>query len=428
MTEPSTTRRGLLTAAGATLLAGCSGLDGSSDDESDPISALRLQDIVPADESEPVVADSRPVAIEQARLAASTRRVSELVDKLPVPFGPESVPNGYVRQQLTDAATDATDNVAAARAAGSRLVALDRIRRARADARFAAAGWAFVDSGVTEAELQADHREIVGEAQSARDDIEYLGTDPVAAALVYGLTETYLDSVLGDRRQSPNRESSQLLTVAEWGEDVESVRAHVDDAQYLSDQYQSSLPDDAVSVEALLSAAVDALTDDLRSRRDDLPPEPTDDDNHLLWRLRYDLRDNAAYSVDRVTDAPGPASGLLAATEGLTDQLAHDRLQTMIDDGETFGVTEAADVRDRRTQAVKAIRTALEASPRPALARPILADAARSVSFADERLADYDGDIRPERLADQLFEYISATLRARSVATACQQTLNVLDR
>lgn len=431
MTEPfesSATRRGLLTAAGATLLAGCSGLGGSSNDESEPISAFRLQEIVPNSESEPIVADSRPVAIERDRLTAATRRVSELVDELPVPFGPESVPNGYIRQQLTDAATDATDSVTAARNAGSRLVALDRLRRARADARFAAAGWAFVESGVTEAELQAAHREIVADAESARADIEYLGTDPVAAALVYALPETSLDSVLDDRRQPPHGESNQLLTVAEWGKRVESARAHVDDAQYLSEQYQLSLPDGTVSVEASLSAAVETLTDDLRSRREDLPPEPTDDDNHLLWRLRYNLRDSAAYSLEGVTDAPGPASGLLAATEGLTDQLAHDRLQDSIDDGATFGATEATAVQDRRTQAVDAIRTALEASPRPALARPILADAAQSVSFADERLREYDGDVRPERLDDQLFQYISARLRARSVATACQQTLDALDR
>lgn len=427
--SPSTTRRGLLTVAGATLLAGCSRLD-SSDDEFEKVYPGDLREIASTDENTPVVADSRPVEIDEARLAASAQRVSELVDGLPIPFGPEHLPNGHIRRRLTNAATNATDHISAARTAGSRLFALERLRMARADARYAAAGWAFVDRGLTEATLQADHRAIVSEAQSTRENIAYLGADPVDAALVYGLTEQYLDSALRNRRQPGRGESSQLLTVAEWGDRVELARAHVDDGQYLYDQFQSSLPDSATSVEQSLTDAVDTLTDELWSGGDDLPPEPTemDDDNQHLWQLRHDLRDAAAGGVERVTSSPGPASSLLAATRGLTDQLAYDRLRTRIDDGEAFGATEAADVLDGRTAAVEAIRTALEETSRPALARPILADTARSVSFADERIADYDGAVRLGRLDHELFDYTAATLRARSVPAACQQTLNALDR
>src|SRR6056297_1718195 len=143
MTEPSTTRRGVLSVAGATLLAGCSALDSRTDDEE--ISAHRLREIVPEGADDPLVVEDLPVEIERATLAASAQRVDDLLADLPIPFGPESVPNGYIRQHLTEAAGEATDHVAEARSAPSRLVALNELRWARSEARYAAAGWAFVD-------------------------------------------------------------------------------------------------------------------------------------------------------------------------------------------------------------------------------------------------------------------------------------------
>jgi len=409
------------------MLAGCSGLD-SDENDSETIPAGRLRGIVPHSERDPVVVDSLPVAIERSTLAASAQRVSELLAELPIPFGPDDVPNGHIRQELTRAATDATDYVADARTAGSRLVALESLRRARSEARYAAAGWAFVDRDLTEAELNADHRAIRNNAESFRTEFTYLGDDPVTAALVYGEIEGYLDAILDRRHRPRHSESSPLLTVAEWGDHVETAQAHLDDSRYLYDRYQSTLPDDAGSVEETLVAGTESLAAELRTRREELPPEPTDENTEQLWRLQHELRSDAESSVDRVTDSPGPASSLLAGVEGVSNFLAHDRLQTQIDEGTQFGVDELSDVRDARTKAVDAITTALDESPRPALARPILADASRSVGYADDRLADYDGDIQLSWLDDQLSEYLGATLRARSVPTACRLTLDVLGR
>ena len=425
MTEPSATRRGVLTVAGATLLAGCSALDSRTDDEA--ISALRLREVVPDGTDDPIVADSLPVAIERSTLAASAQRVDDLLADLPIPFGPESVPNGYIRQRLTEAAEESTDRVEEARTAPSRLVALNKLRWARSEARYAAAGWAFVDRNLTEADLRSEHQAIVSEADSFGSEFAYLGTDPVTAALVYGQAERFLDSVRNGGRTPANRESSQLLTVAEWGDHVESARGNLDDARYLYDRYRSTLPDDAGSVADTLSTAVETLRADLQRRRKGLPGAPTADDTRLRFRLRDDIRSDAESSVDRVEEAPGPATAVSMATRGLTALLAHDRLTDRLEDGETFGVETAADVRDARTAAVDAITAALDESPRTALVRPILADAARSVSFADDRLAAFDGDVRPSRLDHPIVEYTAATLRARSVSAAAETVLDALD-
>ena len=425
MTEPSTTRRGVLTVTGATLLAGCSALDPRTDDEA--ISALRLREVVPEDTDDPIVADSLPVAIERSTLAASAQRVDDHLADLPIPFGPESVPNGYIRQRLTEAAEEATDRVEAARTAPSRLVALNKLRWARSEARYAAAGWAFVDRDLTEADLRSEHQAIVSEADSFGSEFAYLGTDPVTAALVYGQAERFLDSVRNGGRTPTNRESSQLLTVAEWGDHVETARGKLDDARYLYDRYRSTLPDEAGSVADTLSTAVERLRADLQRRRKGLPGAPTNDDSGLRFRLRDDIRSDAESSVDRVGEAPGPATAVSMATRGLTALLAYDRLTDRIDDGETFGVETAADVRDARTAAVDAITAALDESPRTALVRPILADAARSVSFADDRLAAFDGDVQPSRLDHPIVEYTAATLRARSVSAASETVLDALD-
>lgn len=424
MTEPSTTRRGVLTAMGATLLAGCSGTE-TSDDER--ISLLRLRDVVPDDGGDPIVVDALPIEIEASKPRAAATRVDDLLAELPLPFGPENVPNGHIRQRLTDAASEATDRVTEARTAPSRLGALSALRYARSNARYAAAGWAFVDRDLTVAALRGEHQTVVSQADSFHSDFEHLGSDPVTAALVYRETERLLDSARNDTHTSDRRDSDRLLTVAKWGDHVESAQAKLDDARYLYARFQSELSAEAGPVDDTLSTAVETLRADLQRGRDELPPKPTDNDNQLLWRLRDNIRDDAEYSVERVDEAPGPASGFLLSIHGFTALLAHDRLTNRLDEGEPFDVETAGDVLEARTAAVEAITAARETSPRADLARPLLAEAARSVSIADEQVRDIDGDVRPARLTHPIAEYTAATLRARSVPAACETALGELD-
>lgn len=426
MHDASTTRRGFLAAAGATLFAGCSGLDALSGESREPIRSYDLSEI--ADEaSEPRVVESVPVDIERARLAETTRRVENLLRTLPMPFGPDAVPNGHVRQRLVDAADDASESIGRARTAQTRLVALRALRDARARARYAAAGWGFADGTVTDADVRAEYLGALSDAEALRTDHRYLGDDPVDAALVHARIERNLDRVLGERDPSIYAAPDSLLAVAEWGEHAETARALVSDSRYLFDRLRSSLGADAGPVQARLANAADELEDALRSRRADLPPEPTEDGLELPWRLRYDLHDDAESSVDRVAEAAVPASAILAATQGLANFSASDRIRERIADGERFRVEDAADVRATRAGALNAIRTALDESPRPGLARPVLADAATAVAFADEALARYSGEVRPARLDDQIRHYTTAAARARSVPSACQRVLDAFE-
>jgi hypothetical protein len=424
--DGSSTRRGFLAVAGGTFLAGCGGLGDVAGGSDASISSYRLPDVTDDGESEPIVVETVPVEIDQEQLDERMRRVTDLLETVPVPLGPERIPNGVIRQRLLDAAADATTSSQDARTAQTRLSALHALRRARERARYAAAGWAYVEHDRTMETLQTERRRAVEDARSLQSDLEYLGRDLVRAALVYARLERNLQLVLTDR--SPRiHESSPLLTVAEWGEHAESARALTDDTRYLSDRYSTGLPDDARPVKDALATAADTLAERLQNRRAALPPEPTEGDERFEWRLRYRLRDAADSSARRVTETVGPARGVVTAVEGFADFSAYERVRSRIADGETFRVESAADVHERRRQAVRAVRTALERSPRPELARPVLADAAATISYADEELDRYHGEVRAGRLDDPIRHYVTAAARARSVPTACRHVSETLN-
>lgn len=426
MPDAASTRRGFLAAAGATLCAGCSNLNLFSDGFRESIPSHRLPDVTDDGESEPVVVDALPVDIERGKLDGATQRVADLLGTLPMPFGSAEIPNGHIRHQLLEAANEATANVEDARTAQSHLSALQSLRQARTHARYAAAGWAFVDSGTTKEDLQAEHQQAISEAQSFQTEYEYLGADLVHAVLVHAQLEENLNSALNDQGPSAYRDSGPLLTVAEWGEHAESARTLVADSRYLYSQFTSSLPTAAGTVKDTFATAADHLEADLQNRQENLPPEPTEGDRESLWQLQYRLHDAADSSADQVAGAAGPASAVLTATKGLADFLAYDRIQDQIENGEQFHVEEASDIRVARSQALEAIHTAMDESPRPDLARPVLADAAVTVAFADEELARSRGDVSPAQLADPLHRYMTATAQARSIPTASQQVLNEL--
>ncbi|NEU59133.1 hypothetical protein [Halorussus sp. MSC15.2] len=427
MRGSSSTRRGFLAVAGATLAAGCSEFNPLDSSTSESVYSHELPDVTDDGESGPVVTEAIPVAIEQSKLDEATQRVNELLETLPMPFGSESIPNGYIRHRLLDAASEATAHVEDARTTHTRFAAFQSLREARANARYAAAGWGFVERGVTQADLKTEHQQALDEARTLRTNHEYRGTDPVRAALVHAHIERNLDHVLDARKPSGRAEHGSLLAVAEWGEHAEQATALAADSRYLYDQFTASLPSDAGTIRKTLGTATEHLAQDLRSRDKDLPSEPTEDDHDIAWWLQYRLRDDAARSVDAVADAIGPASAVLAATGGLTDFLAYERIRDRIESGEQFGVQNAADVRSVRSQAIEAIRTALEESPRPELVRPILADAAARVAYADERLARHQGEVRLAQLEDPVRGYITATVRARSTPSACRRVLNALE-
>ncbi|WP_254841383.1 hypothetical protein [Natronomonas marina] len=430
MDRSSTTRRRFLLAAGAAssaALAGCNDLGDLGEGSSEEIPLGELPEVPDEGESVPVVADAVPVDIERAKLQATATRVTDLLETLPLPLGAREIPNGYVRGRLVDAADEATTYLDEARSATTRLSALQSLRYARTEARFAAEGWAFVEDGRTKAELRERHRETVEDAEAFRSAHEYRGTDPVRAVVVHAHVEANVRRVLADREPSVYEESGDLLTVAEWGEYAESARTHLEDGRYLYERFTDSLSPGAGSLEGTFDSAADSLVTDVRRRRDELPPEGTPDERDLGWELQYRLRSDAESSAKNVGDGDGAASTVVDATGALTDLLAYERVRNRAEDGERFGAETGADVREARSTALETIRAALTEAERPALARGVLADAAVQVTFADEELARIRRSVRPRRLDDPMRRYVTATVRARSVPEATRQVVAALE-
>ncbi|MDG5777384.1 hypothetical protein QA599_13085 [Haloarculaceae archaeon H-GB1-1] len=420
------TRRGVLALAGTSVLAGCNGLAELGGGQEPTIRAYDLPDIDPDEDPEPAIPESVPVDIAPDHFDAARNRVTTLLAELPMPLGPGDIPNGYIRQQLSDAATDATTGLNDARTAQTELVALASLQQARAEARYAAAGWAVADRDLSVDTLQQEYRQVVSEARSVRDAHEYVGTDPVRAALVHGRIEDILERVIDSR--APTTEENHLLYVAEWGETAESARAHLADARHLDEQFAASLPADAGTVEGTLIEAAETLLADVRSRRSELPPEPTAEEWDIPKHVIGDLHRDADDGVTQIADANGPASTVIDANRQLTQFQALDRLQERIDDGELSRPQSAEGVREIRSTAYDALEAALEESPAPELTRTAVTSAAWRVASTDWELARYEGEIDVSRLDRNIADYVIATAIGRAAPDVSKRTVETLER
>ncbi|MFW5934299.1 MAG: hypothetical protein ACOCQL_00440 [Halolamina sp.] len=418
-------RRGLLAVAGASALAGCNGLSEFGEESEPTIRAYDLPDVDRREEPEPVVPESVPVDIAPAYFTATRDRITTLLEALPTPLGPEDIPNGYVRERLVDAATGATDRLSEAQGAPTALAALTALRRGRADARYAAAGWAVVEVDRSAETLEAEHRQVVSDAQSVRDGHEYVGDDPVRATLVHRRIEDLLERAIAS--DDPRREGNRLLAVAEWGETVESARASLDDARHLDEQFTASLPPATGTVEETLRGAAETLFADVRSRNSDVPPEPTGEEWGVQELVIDELRQRFTYGAGRVADANGPASAVVDANRQLTRFEALDRLQGRIDDGELSRPPSAEAIAEIRSDAYDALETALAESSTPDLTRTAITNASWRVAHADWELARYDGEFPVSRLDRTVAEYVVAAAVGQAAPGVAEQTVETLE-
>ncbi|MBX0293507.1 hypothetical protein [Haloarcula nitratireducens] len=422
------TRRGMLAsvgAAGASALAGCGGIGDLTGSGETTIRSHELPEVDP-DENRQLVAPTVPVAIDGAHLAAARDRTTSLLAELPMPLGPDEIPNGHVRGRLLGAADDATDALDEARRAETDFVALRELRRSRERARYAAGGWRFAAGSQSLVDLRSARQDAVAEAREFESSREYRGSDPVRAALVHARIEALLRRATDDDSPHTEADGGGLLTVAEWAEEVETARALLADARHLGSQFSASLSADAGTVEAELRRAAETLLADVRSRRDDLPPEPTADDWGARERIVHELRSDADYGAKRVADAAGPASAALDATGRLAAFAALDGVLERIESGEQFAVESAADVRRYRQTAVDALTSALTGSPEPGLTRTVLTDAAGHVWSADWELSRLSGEVRPARLTDPVSSYVVAAALARAAPKASERAAEAL--
>ncbi|WP_193790547.1 hypothetical protein [Haloarcula marismortui] len=423
--SPRLTRRGVLALAGTSAIAGCSGIDSLGGGSKATINTYNLPDISRDEERESPVPPSVPVTITSGHFDATRERVRSLLATLPTPLGPEEIPNGHIRKHLTDAASDATQGLGDARTARTGLMALRSLRRARENARYAAAGWGVVDRGLTTAPLRDEYNRTVSGARETRQEHEYVGADPVRAALVHARIEAGLERAT-DTDVRP-REESALLSVAEWGETAEAAQVYLSDARHIRAQFTASLPPDAGSVRQPLTAAAKALLADIRDQQSTLAPEPNTDDRTPGRMVFDELRREAQSGISRLAYAIGPASAVVDANSQLARLRALDRIQTRREAEELARPSDAKTVRDIRQTAYDALTAALESSSRSALARTVLVDAGHKVMAADRELTHHQGEIAASTLDRSVADYWYATALARSASAATQQTVQALE-
>ncbi|WP_434531860.1 hypothetical protein ACODNH_22145 [Haloarcula sp. NS06] len=418
------TRRGVLVLTGASAIAGCSSLDSLGGGEEATIDAYNLPDIPRDEDRESPVPPSVPVDIAASHFDAARERVRSLLATLPTPLGPEQIPNGHIRKRLTDAASDASDGLDDARTARTGLIALRSLRRARENARYAAAGWGVVDRGLTPAPLRDEYDQTVSGAHTIWQEHEYVGSDPVRAALVHARIEAGLARAT-DTDTRP-REESELLSVAEWGETAESAQAYLSDARHVRAKFAASLPADAGSVGRKLTAAAKALLSDIRDTQSNLAPETNADDRNPGQMVFDELRWEVESGISRLGDAVGPASAVVDANSQLARLQALDRVQTRREAGELVRPSDGEAVRDIRETAYEALTVALESSSQPELVRTVLVDAGHKVMAADREVAHHQGEISASTLDRSVADYWHATALARSASVAAQQTVQEL--
>ncbi|WP_152041110.1 hypothetical protein [Salinigranum salinum] len=422
----SISRRGLLAVVGTSAMAGCSGFGGLAGERRETIRAYELPDVDEESALDPSVQPSVPVEIEETYLDTARDRTSSLLATLPLPLGSDDIPNGHIRWELTDAADDATDRLDDALEADTQFAALQALRRAREQARYAAAGWATVEDGLRVERVRRAHRQSVAEGQSFRENHEYVGRNLVRATLVHARVETALELAVDETRVHPSYEGSALLAVAAWGEEAESVRALVADARHLDTQFTASLPNDTGTIETTIRSAAEMLLSDIRSRQPDLPPEPTADEWDVEERLVADLRRAALSGPKRITDASGPASVVVDATRRLAHIRALQWVHSRLDEDGGYQIESAADIRSLRSEAYDALQTALEESPTPGLARTVVTEAAGRIASADWELSRIRGEARLSRFGDVTEGYISGRALARATPESCRQTVDLL--
>jgi hypothetical protein len=420
------TRRGVLALGVTSALAGCSGLAGLDGGNEPTVRAADLPDIDVDGWPEPLVPESVPVEIADSHFGAARNRVTTLLAELPTPLGPADIPNGYIREQLSSAGGAATDGLDDARDAPTELVALDALQRARAEARYAAAGWEVADSSLSVDPLRQERRQTVSEARSVRDGHEYVGVDPVRATLVHARIEDALTRAIHSR--VPSRNEGQLLSVAEWGETAETARAQLDDARHLDEQFTSSLPDDASTVEETLVDAAETVLADVRSREAELPPEPTAEAWDIPERVVGDLHQEADDGLTRLADANGPASALVETNRRLTQFEALHIVQERIDDDGLSRPGSAEALREVRTTARDTLEAALAESPAPELTRTAVTSAAWRIAGADRALTRYEGDIPVSRLDSEIVDYSIATAIGQAAPDVSGQIIETLER
>lgn len=425
------TRRGVLALAGATALAGCSALDALGGEE--PVE-LDGEAVAAIPDGEPSVTEPFPVAVAESHARASADRARESLDQAPLPFDDGEIPNGAMREELTHRADRARESLERADAAESDRQRLRHLASARERARSVAAAWAYVEGDLAPADVREAAAAVGSDAQAFRDAWEYVGDDPVRALLAAEVVESKA-SAAGRyaERDRPGERAENALTVGEDAGEVEHARASLADARHVAERFRDSLSEER-ALRGTFEGAREALIGEIRTRRDSLPGDPEEPSSlhpdDLDGTTTESAVEELAWRVPEDEHLPGtgdPASDVLRRCEWLAYTEALAALLDRVDDGERYAVESVDELRERRTTAVEALRTALAESDDERLARWIGADVKHMIARADDGLDRHGETVDARYLDGEIGEYVAAAFAADAIPDACATALDALD-
>jgi hypothetical protein len=431
------TRRGALALGGATVLAGCGAVPNPLKPDPVALDGAALARI--ADREAPTVDHPLPADVTDAHVADSRERAHAMLDAAPLPLTAEALPNGAMREEITDHAEHAREHLAEAVRATSTRDRLGLLAHARGPARAVEAAWATVEDELTAADVRSDRESVRADLRRFRDGRAYVGEDPARAVVVHALVGQWAREA--DRlltRSRPGEDSSPVtpITVGEHASEVEQARAALADARHVDERFTASLSESR-SLEATFADARDSLTETIDSRMADEPAEDADLpalvdgggdlEGTVAGTALRELHGDLLYEGEFVPETELPGR-IRWQVETLAQIGGFETLRDRVAAGEQRTIESADDVNELRHAAATAVEDALAESADERLARTELADLAGWFDYVGRHI-DRQADSDPVELGwvvDDLALYLQIEVIADAVPAAVDEALAAL--
>ena len=426
-------RRAFLAAAGTAALAGCStlrdSLTGSDEPERVVLEGSAIREMATTDA--PTIPRQLPVEIEAEFLDGMAARARKYLSAAPESLA-EEIPNEAVRNEFVEHRERAREGLFRADVVESAYESMDELSSARVDARFVAAAWTTFDSGSVRKDLRSELTDLGEEFERFRSEWAYVGADPIAAVLVHEAIEDRISVITaytdGDREESRSR-PDHPVAVGEFARRVERAAAALDTGSYLFSRYTDSV-NQPRDLRSRFEYTAESIHETAESHRRDFPEVDYSEPNGLVERniegtlaaqvlgeLYQDADRGSGFDSGRRNELAG---AVLSGLYDLVQVYAFETVQETVENGEDYTIDDASDVVDLRESAVKAIREALSRdspSAYPGLIRHVVADFARDVEYADQKIDDR-GEITAQEAEYYAYDYAIAAALAREVPEA----------
>jgi hypothetical protein len=443
------TRRRLLAVAGATALGGCAGFGVGGEPEPTPLDATAVATAVSG--SLPTVTEPFPVTVAPSHFDDAREAVRSPLGELPDPLPTDGAPDETTRATVERSVERARENLSAADDAETARERLGDLRDARSSAERAAAAWAFATDELTREAVRSRALTLERQVEAFREGRALVGDpgEPVRALFVHSIVGSLAERAgddatpewddyeraSSDAPTAADAEAEQLPDARAVGERAGTIaegQARLADARHLDERFADSLTESR-SMRSLFADARDGLTETLRSGVAEFPDSDADaaelvgtDAGGVGRAVESALRQlhaDAHYLADReATD--DPASDVLARYDGIATADAFETLRDRVTHGDKLGVDSAADLRERRGEAIAAVETALAESEDRRLARELLAYPVARMASTDGSLREWDQEtLQQAAVADQARYYIEFAALARATPDAVDETL-----